>query len=127
MGERYLRQDHPKGAGYMSGLADRKLEPPRGSNVPALRGAELSQLYELLGNEWKVIGEHHLEKEFRLKNFQLALDLTNQIGALAEEVDHHPEICLTWGSVKLTLWTHSIGGLSEADFVFAARVDVLAG
>jgi 4a-hydroxytetrahydrobiopterin dehydratase len=76
-----------------------------------------------LGNDWIVVDEHHLEKEFKFKDFQAALDFTNNIGALAEEVDHHPEICLTWGKARVTIWTHSIGGLSEADFVFAARAD----
>jgi len=71
------------------------------------------------------VEDHHLTKTYRFKDFQEALEFTNRVGGLAESVDHHPEICLTWGRVTLTLWTHSIGGLSEADFVFAARADVL--
>jgi 4a-hydroxytetrahydrobiopterin dehydratase len=107
----------------MSELANRDLSPPRGEDQNPLMGSELSELQALLGNDWIVVDEHHLEKEFKFKDFQAALDFTNNIGALAEEVDHHPEICLTWGKARVTIWTHSIGGLSEADFVFAARAD----
>jgi len=86
---------------------------------------ELDTLHEALGNDWQVIDEHHLEKEFKFKNFQGALDFTNKVGELAEVIDHHPEICLTWGRARITILTHSIGGLSEADFVFAAKTDRL--
>ena len=106
----------------MSELANRELRPPRGDDKP-LKGSELQNIFELLGNDWQVIDEHHLEKEYKFKNFQAALDFTNKVGGLAENVDHHPEICLTWGRARITIWTHSIGGLSEADFVFAAQAD----
>jgi 4a-hydroxytetrahydrobiopterin dehydratase len=108
----------------MSELADREVKPPRGDIEP-LRGTGLQTLHETLGNDWQVIDEHHLEKEYKFKDFQGALDFTNKVGELAEAVDHHPEICLTWGRVRIIIWTHSIGGLSEADFVFAARTDRL--
>ena len=107
----------------MSELAQRELKPPSGGQP--LKGTQLQTLSHELGSGWQVVNEHHLEKEYRFNDFQQALDFTNKIGELAETVDHHPEICLTWGRVKITLWTHSIGGLSEADFVFAARVDRL--
>ncbi|HEY42936.1 MAG TPA: 4a-hydroxytetrahydrobiopterin dehydratase [Anaerolineae bacterium] len=108
----------------MSELANREVKPPRRDSEP-LRGMGLQTLHEALGNDWQVIDEHHLEKDYKFRNFQEALDFTNKVGALAEAVDHHPEICLTWGRVKITLWTHSIGGLSEADFVLAAKTDRL--
>lgn len=110
----------------MSDLAQRKLTPPRGKDSSPLKGEPLSALYALLGSEWELVEDHHLTKTYLFKDFQSALDFTNRAGALAESVDHHPEICLTWGKVTLTIWTHSIGGLSEADFVFAARADALA-
>jgi 4a-hydroxytetrahydrobiopterin dehydratase len=107
-------------------LAQREIKPPRDKDTPPLTGSDLKKLLDLLGSGWRAIDEHHLEKDYAFENFQEALDFTNKVGELAEAVDHHPEICLTWGRAKITLWTHSIGGLSEADFVFAARVDQLA-
>lgn len=107
-----------------SSLAEKKCVPCRGG-VPPLEGEALERLHRELDGGWQVIGEHHLEKEFRLKDFRQALDLTNKVGELAEEVDHHPDICLAWGKVKVTIWTHKIDGLTESDFVFAAKVDQL--
>ena len=109
----------------MNDLANREVKPPRGDVVP-LRGVDLRTLVEALGSDWQVIDERHLEKEFKFKSFQGALDFTNKVGELAEAVDHHPEICLAWGRARITIWTHSIGGLSEADFVFAAKADRLS-
>jgi len=76
-----------------------------------------------LGGDWKVIDEQRLEKTYKFKNFRQALDFTVNLGELAERVGHHPDIFLAWGEVKLTLWTHKIQGLSEADFVLAAKAD----
>ena len=78
-------------------------------------------------NSWVVIGrvvdEHHLEKEYGFPDFQTALDFTNRVGEMAEEQGHHPDIYLAWGKVKVTVWTHKIDGLTESDFVFAAKSD----
>jgi 4a-hydroxytetrahydrobiopterin dehydratase len=78
-----------------------------------------------LGGDWHVVDDHHLEKEYRFKNFREALDFTNRVGELAESIGHHPDILLAWGRVKLTVWTHKIDGLFEADFVFAAKADAV--
>jgi 4a-hydroxytetrahydrobiopterin dehydratase len=107
----------------MNELADREFNPARGGGSDPVKGAELQELHNLLGNDWQVIEEHQLEKEFRFPDFQQALDFTNRVGELAETLDHHPDIHLSWGKAKVTIWTHSISGLSEADFVFAARAD----
>ncbi len=72
-----------------------------------------------------MIEDHHLEKEFKFQNFREALGFTNKVGELAEQQNHHPDIYLAWGRVKLTLWTHKINGLAESDFVFAAKVNKL--
>ena len=72
-----------------------------------------------------VIDEHHLEKKYKFSNFRQALAFTNQVGELAETEGHHPDIYLAWGKVKLTVWTHKIDGLTESDFIFAAKVDEL--
>jgi 4a-hydroxytetrahydrobiopterin dehydratase len=78
-----------------------------------------------LGHSWRVVNEHHLEKEFKFKDFRQALDFTNQVGELAEDVGHHPDIYLAWGKVKVTIWTHKVDGLTESDFVLAAKIQQL--
>ncbi|MBM3840883.1 MAG: 4a-hydroxytetrahydrobiopterin dehydratase [Verrucomicrobia bacterium] len=108
----------------MSELAAKECVPCRGG-VPPLKGKPLADLQKRLGGRWRVVNRHHLEKEFRFKDFQQALDFTNQIGELAEAVGHHPDIYLAWGKVKVTLWTHKVDGLTESDFVLAAKIDQL--
>ena len=98
--------------------------PCRGG-TPPLKGTQISRLHEKLGGGWRVVSEHHLEKDFAFPDFQAALDFTNKVGELAEGEGHHPDIHLAWGKVKLTLWTHKIDGLTESDFVFAAKVNAL--
>jgi 4a-hydroxytetrahydrobiopterin dehydratase len=92
--------------------------------VPPLKGQELKALQEQLGGGWTVVSEHHLEKEYKFKDFRQALDFANKIGELAESQGHHPDIYLAWGKVKVTIWTHKIDGLTESDFVFAAKADL---
>ena len=106
----------------MSELAEKECVPCKGG-VPPLRGRDLTILLEELGNGWKIVDEHHLEKEYKFKNFREALDFTMKIGELAEAQGHHPDIYLAWGKVKLTIWTHKIDGLTESDFIFAAKAD----
>ena len=96
--------------------------PCRGG-VPPLVGEELDGYLADLDNGWHVVDGHHLEKEYRFPNFREALDFTNRVGELAESVGHHPDIRLEWGKVTLTVWTHKIDGLHEADFVFGAKAD----
>jgi 4a-hydroxytetrahydrobiopterin dehydratase len=110
----------------MADLALKECVPCKGG-VPPLKGDELNKLAQQLGEGWRVIGGHHLEREFKFQDFRAALDFTNRVGELAEQQNHHPDIYLAWGKVKLTLWTHKIDGLTESDFVFAAKVNRLAG
>ena len=107
-----------------SALAQRKIVPLKDGMDP-LRGETLIKLQAELGGGWTVVEQHHLEKEYKFNDFREALDFTNKVWELAENVDHHPEICLSWGKVKITIWTHKIGGLTENDFVFAAKADAL--
>jgi 4a-hydroxytetrahydrobiopterin dehydratase len=107
-----------------TGLAEKECVPCKGG-TPALKGAKLKELSNQLSQGWTVVNEHHLEKKFKLDDFRQALDFTNEVGELAESVNHHPDIYLAWGEVKLTLWTHKIDGLTESDFIFAAKVDKL--
>ncbi len=106
-------------------LASRECVPCRGG-VPPLEAAEIQDLLAQLGNDWQAIDDHHLQKEFKLKNFAEALAFTNQVGAIAEAQNHHPDIYLAWGKVGITIWTHKIDGLTESDFVFAAKCEKVA-
>ncbi len=106
----------------MSDLAKKTCIPCKGG-VPPLNGTKLDELLEKLKSDWKIIKEHHLKKEYLFKNFKEALSFTIKIGELAENQGHHPDIFLTWGKVKLTIWTHKIDGLTESDFIFAAKAD----
>ena len=103
-------------------LASRQCVPCQGG-MPPLKGELLTDLLAQLGHGWQVINEHHLEKRFKFKNFTEALAFTNKVGTIAENQGHHPEIALGWGKVILTVWTHKIEGLTESDFIFAAKVE----
>jgi 4a-hydroxytetrahydrobiopterin dehydratase len=105
----------------MSELASKTCVPCRG-NVPALKGDELHHFSHQLPN-WKVIDEHHITRTFKFSDFQKALDFVNRVGLLAEQQGHHPDILLAWGKAEITLWTHSVNGLSESDFIMAAKID----
>jgi len=74
---------------------------------------------------WEAVNEHHLKKTFAFPDFQRALDFVNRVGAVAEEQGHHPDIFLAWGKVEITMWTHKIDGLTESDFILAAKIDRL--
>ncbi len=104
-------------------LTKKNCVPCRGG-VPPLNGEEIAKLLSQL-NGWKAVSEHHLEKSFDFPDFMTALVFTNKIGALAEQEGHHPDIHLTWGKVRLAIWTHKIDGLTESDFILAAKCDEL--
>ncbi|GLS27611.1 4a-hydroxytetrahydrobiopterin dehydratase [Marinibactrum halimedae] len=105
-------------------LADQACEACK-VGAPLVEGDEAQRLLaELPG--WEVVtldGVEQLKKEYTFKNFRLALELTNKIGALAEEYKHHPGILTEWGKVTVTWWTHKIGGLHKNDFIMAAKTD----
>jgi len=105
----------------MADLADRQCVPCQGG-VPALRADQIGPLLAELDG-WSVPENHHLQKTYRVKDFAQALELVNRIGALAEEQNHHPDLYLAWGLVEVKIWTHKIDGLTESDFVFAAKCD----
>ena len=107
----------------MSDLADKTCVPCRG-DVPPLRGEELEELERQLP-DWEVVEGHHLRREFRFRNFREALDFVNRVGELAEEQGHHPDVQFGWGRAAITIFTHKIDGLTESDFVLAAKVDRL--
>lgn len=113
----YVRRGRPA-----STLATEKCVPCRGG-VPPMRGDELQSVASELGAGWRIVEEHHLEKEFRFPDFAQALSFTNAVGAIAEREGHHPDIHLAWGKVSVTIWTHKIDGLTRSDFVLAAKID----
>jgi 4a-hydroxytetrahydrobiopterin dehydratase len=105
----------------MSELASKTCVPCRGG-VPALKGAELEGLKKQLP-EWEVVNGHHLHRRYDFPDFRQALDFVNQVGELAEQQGHHPDIFLAWGKVEITLWTHKVDGLTESDFIMAAKIE----
>jgi 4a-hydroxytetrahydrobiopterin dehydratase len=109
----------------MSDLASRECVPCRGG-IPPMRGAEIEEFLSELGTEgWQVIGEHHLQKRYEFKNFLEAQGFITRVGELAEAQGHHPDICFGWGYAEIKIWTHKIDGLSESDFILAAKIDKL--
>jgi len=107
----------------MADLASKTCVPCRGG-VPPLKGQELTALQKQVSG-WQVIEEHHLTKSFKFPDFCQALALVNKVGELAEEQGHHPDIYLAWGKVDITIWTHKIDGLTESDFILAAKINRL--
>ena len=108
----------------MEQLADKKCIPCTGV-VPALKGKALEKLHQQLPL-WDVADEHHLVREFRFSDFKQALAFVNQVGEIAEAEGHHPNILLTWGKAEITIWTHRIDGLTESDFILAAKINRLS-
>lgn len=103
-------------------LSQKHCVPCRGG-VPPLEGAAITKLRQQLPQGWDVVREHHLTKTFQFKDFVTGLAYVNRVGAIAEEEGHHPDIYLAWGHVRLDIWTHKVDGLTESDFIFAAKAD----
>ncbi len=109
----------------MADLAKKECVPCKGG-VPPLQGEELARLHAELNSGWELADEQRLEKTYKFPNFAEALKFTNAVGHIAEEQDHHPDIHLAYGKVRVEIWTHKINGLTESDFVFAAKVEEAA-
>jgi len=107
----------------MSDLAQLTCVPCRGG-VPPLTAEEIRPLQKQVP-QWNVVNNHHIERQFSFPDFRTALDFVNRVGNLAEEQGHHPDILLVWGKVGITIWTHKIDGLTESDFILAAKIDRL--
>ncbi len=104
-----------------SELAARHCVPCRGG-TPPLQGEALETFKRELP-DWRVVEDHHIEKAFLFPDFKTGLEFVNRVGALAEAEGHHPDLCLAWGRVQAVLYTHTINGLSENDFILAAKID----
>ncbi len=104
-------------------LAEKHCIPCRGG-VPPLQGEALETMKAQVP-DWQVVDGHHLTRSFTFPDFKTALEFVNQVGAVAEEEGHHPDLLLTWGKVDIKIWTHKIDGLTESDFILAAKADQL--
>jgi 4a-hydroxytetrahydrobiopterin dehydratase len=107
----------------MSGLSAKECVPCRGG-VPPLEGEEIAKLLKELEG-WEVVNEHHLKKSYKFGDFREALAFVNRVGELAEQQGHHPDICFGWGQAEISISTHKINGLTESDFILAAKIDEL--
>lgn len=105
----------------MSDLASKTCVPCRGG-VPPLKGKDLEGFLKQVPG-WKAVKGHHITKAFTFPDFAQALAFVNKVGAVAEEQGHHPDILLSWGKAEITTWTHKIDGLTESDFILAAKID----
>jgi 4a-hydroxytetrahydrobiopterin dehydratase len=103
-------------------LADRECVPCKGG-VPPLEGSEITRLARELDSHWNVVDGHHLEKRYEFPDFKQGLDFVYRIGLIADAQGHHPDVRLSWGAVVLEIYTHAIDGLTESDFVLAAKFD----
>lgn len=103
-------------------LAEQQCVPCRGGQAPMGR-EQAETLLEQVGNGWSLNGEGHLAKTYRVRNFREAMQFANAIGEIAESQSHHPELGVGWGRCAVEIWTHKIGGLSESDFVLAAKIE----
>jgi 4a-hydroxytetrahydrobiopterin dehydratase len=112
-------------AGGLEALARRPCLPCRGGVSP-VSPASLPELLATLGDGWQLVEGKKLRKEFRFPDFAAALAFVVRVGRMADEEDHHPEIHLTWGRATLEIWTHTIDGLADSDFVWAAKAELLA-
>ena len=107
-----------------SDLAQKECKPCDGG-TPPLKGEDLRRLSEQLDEGWTIVEEKRLEKQFSFPDFAHALEFTNRVGEIAEQQGHHPDIYLSYGAVRVEIWTHKIGGLTESDFILAAKINAL--
>jgi 4a-hydroxytetrahydrobiopterin dehydratase len=105
----------------MTELARKTCVPCEGG-VPRLGPDEIGEYLSQV-KSWNVRENHHLEREFEFPDFVQALAAANRVGQLAEEQGHHPDLYLAWGKLGVKIWTHAIDGLTESDFILAAKID----
>lgn len=106
-------------------LAQKSCIPCQGG-VPALSQIEQEKLMAQIPADWSINGHGHLIREFKHKNFSDALVQANKIGAIAETENHHPDLTIRWGSCGVEIWTHKVNGLTESDFILAAKIEETA-
>ena len=105
----------------MTNLSEKNCESCR-TGTPTLEPKMQQDLLNQLDG-WEIIEKHHLKKTYHFSDFVSALDWVNKLGGVAEREGHHPDVYLSWGKVELDLWTHKVNGLTESDFILAAKLD----
>jgi 4a-hydroxytetrahydrobiopterin dehydratase len=103
-------------------LLNKTCVPCKGG-VPPLTSEEALKLLEELGQHWSINEQGHLYKEYKFNDFMSAVNLVNKIAKLSEEEGHHPNLTVSWGLCFVEIWTHKIDGLTESDFILAAKID----
>ena len=103
-------------------LADQKCIPCTGT-IPPLEEEKIKKLLVEIHEDWSLNSLGHLQRSVQLANFNQAMKLANEIAEIAEQENHHPDIYVSWGVCKIEIWTHKIDGLTDSDFIFAAKVD----
>jgi 4a-hydroxytetrahydrobiopterin dehydratase len=97
---------------------------PCQGNEPPMALPEAKKLLDQLHPEWSINSAGHLERVILLKNFETSVNLAVKLGEVAEQAQHHPDLLVSYGKLRIEIWTHKISGLSRADFVLAAKFDV---
>ncbi len=105
-------------------LSKKKCVPCEGG-IPALNPEEIAKYKELISDDWKVVENNKLSKEFYFVSYRQTIDFINKVADLAEAEGHHPVLHIYFGRAVIELWTHAINGLSENDFILAAKIDKL--
>ena len=98
---------------------------PCEGGVDPLKGEKLSPYSLFIHEDWSIVEEHHMLREFKFGDFREALNFTNRVGEIANQEGHHPDILLSYGKAVVTIWTHAIDGISENDFILAAKIDAI--
>jgi 4a-hydroxytetrahydrobiopterin dehydratase len=105
-------------------LSEKKCKPCSGNEEPLNRD-EISKLLKKIKNGWQVTDNKILKNNYPFENFKRGMTFVQDIALLAEEEQHHPDICIHYNNVEIELTTHAIDGLSENDFIMAAKIDNL--
>lgn len=105
-------------------LATKKCVPCEAGTIP-FGPLELRKLMAKIRPEWRLLADHELHREFPFPDFKSAVAFANRIAELADAEGHHPVLTISWGLLVVELWTHAIDGLSENDFILAAKIDTL--
>ncbi|MBI1971616.1 MAG: 4a-hydroxytetrahydrobiopterin dehydratase [Candidatus Wildermuthbacteria bacterium] len=105
-------------------LSSKKCAPCEGGVQP-FGAAQINDYLAQLKTEWEVVALRAIKKQFKFKNFREAIAFVNKVADIAESEGHHPDITINYNRVAVELTTHSIGGLSENDFILASKIELL--